>query len=186
MSILLAFAPFITFALLDRSVGPAEALAAGAVVSALLIFRDLLRPGGGVKILEAGTFLLFGGLALYTFATGATWSVIGVRLFVDTGLLLIVLASLAVRCPFTQQYAREKVPPTVWNRPEFIRTNYVITAAWAAAFLLMVMAELVLLTIPGMPRQVGTLVIVLALVGAVKFTAWYPARHAGVMSGRPS
>lgn len=173
---LMAFAPFIAFAVLTHLVGPAGALAAGAAVSAALILRDILR-GSGVKILEAGTFVLFGGLALYTFLVGADWSVIGVRLFVDAGLLLVVLASMAVGQPFTQQFAREHVSPSLWQSPQFIRTNYVITGAWALAFALMVAAEAALLYLPAMPHQLGILAIILALVGAFKFTGWYP-QHA--------
>ena len=177
MGILLAFAPFIAFALLDRIVRPTEALAAGAAVSAVLIVRDLVGLRRSVKVLEIGTFVLFTGLALYTVLNGATWSVIGVRLCVDAGLLLVVLASMAAGRPFTLQYARDQVAPEFWNRPEFIRTNYIITSAWALAFAVMVLAELALLYVPGLPPRAGIVAIVLALVGAVKFTGWYPERE---------
>jgi hypothetical protein len=177
MGILLAFAPFIVFAVLDRVFGPAAALVAGAAVSAALIARDLLGSGRSVKILEVGTFILFSGLALYTLLRGASWSVIGVRLCVDAGLLAVVLASMAVGRPFTLQYAREQVSPQLWNRPEFIRTNYVITGVWALAFFVMVLAEVALLYVPGLPPRAGVVAIILALVGAVKFTGWYPERE---------
>jgi hypothetical protein len=95
---------------------------------------------------------------------------------VDAGLLLIVLASMVLGRPFTLQYAREQVASEHWDAPEFIRTNYVITAVWALAFAVMVAAKLALLTLPGVPRGIGIAAIVLALVGAVKFTGWYPDR----------
>jgi hypothetical protein len=174
MGIVLAFAPFIVFAILDRFIGPAEALIAGAVVSAALLVRDWMTPKRSPKILEIGTALLFCGLALYTLLEEPTWSVIGVRLCVDTGLQLIVLASLVSGRPFAMQYAREQVAPEFWNSPDFVRTNYVITAAWAVAFAVMVIAELGLLYVPGLPQRAGIIVVVLALVGAIKFTGWYP------------
>ena len=87
MGILLAFAPFIGFALVDRLVGPTQGLFAGAVVAAALLARDLATPRRTPKILEVGTALLFGGLALYAALAEPTWSVIGVRLRVDAGLL---------------------------------------------------------------------------------------------------
>jgi hypothetical protein len=176
MGILLAFAPFIVFAVLDRLVGPVWSLAAGTAVSAVLLFLDLVRPGRKPKILEMGTFLLFGGLTVYLLLGDSSLSVIGVRVCVDTGLLIIVLASMALRRPLTLQYAREGSPPELWNTPEFLRVNYVISSAWAAAFALMVLAELALLYVPQIPRRVGINVIVAALVGAVKFTSWYPSR----------
>ncbi len=175
MGILIAFAPFIVFAILDRILGSALGLAAGTVVSALLLLRDLLTHRTP-KILEIGTFILFGTLTAYMVLGGKTLSVVGVRLCVDAGLLLIVLASMAFRRPFTLQYAREQVAPELWSAPEFVHTNYVITAVWALAFALMVLAELALLYVPQTPHRAGVIVIILALVGAVKFTGWYPSR----------
>lgn len=174
MGILLAFLPFIVFALIDRIVGATAGLIAAALVSAALLVRDWITPGRAPKILEIGTLLLFSGLALYTLMLEPAWSVIGVRLCVDVGLLAIVLATMAIGRPFTLQYAREQVAPELWRSPRFIRTNYVITAAWALAFAVMVIAELALLYVPGLPPRVGVIAIVLALVGAVKFTGWYP------------
>jgi len=130
MGILLAFAPFIAFAVVDRLVGPTQGLFAGVIVSVTLLARDWVTPGRTPKILEIGTALLFAGLAVYAVVGQPTWSVIGVRLCVDTGLLLIVLVSMAVGRPFTLQYAREQVAPEFWSSPEFARTNYVITAMW--------------------------------------------------------
>ena len=183
MGILLAFAPFIVFAVLDRIVGPAEALAGAAVISAALIVRDLSGHRRTIKILDGGTFVLFVGLAFATLLSGAHWSVIGVRLCVDAGLLLVVLGSMAVGQPFTLQYARDQVAPEFWHRPEFIRTNYVISSVWALAFAVMVLAELALLYVPGLPPRAGVVTIVLALVGAVKFTGWYPKREKRRVAG---
>jgi hypothetical protein len=174
MGILLAFAPFIVFAVIAQFASSVDALVAGAVVSAALIARDWVR-GRMPKLLEIGTFLLFGVLAIYALA-GGPMSVIGVRLCVDAGLLLIVIVSLLIGRPFTMQYAREQVPSEFWNNPSFIRTNYVITSVWALAFVVMVAAELALLYVPGMPRRLGIIAIVVALVIAFRFTGWYPER----------
>lgn len=174
MGMLLAFTPFIVFAVLDRVAGSVAGLISGAVVAAALLLRDWATPGRQPKILEIGTAVLFAGLALYAVLGRPAWSVIGVRLCVDAGLLLVVLASIAAGRPFTLQYAREQVAPELWDRPEFIRTNYVISAAWALAFAVMVAAEAALLTVPGLPTRIGVAAIVLALVGAFKFTGWYP------------
>ena len=177
MGILLAFAPFIVFALVDRIASPSAGLIAGGLVSAALLLRDILAPNRTPKILEVGTVVLFGGLALYAVFSEAALSVIGVRLLVDSGLLLIVLGSIAVRQPFTLQYAREQAAPELWDNPAFIRTNYIITGVWALAFAVMVIAELALLYVPDLPPRVGIIAIVVALYGAVKFTGWYPERN---------
>lgn len=174
MGMLLAFAPFIAFAVIDRLVGSTEGLIAGALVATVLLLRDVVSQGRAVKILDLGTFALFCGLALYAYLLAPNWSIIAVRLFVDSGLLAIVLLSLAMGKPFTIQYAREQVSAELWDTPEFYRTNVVISSAWALAFGVMVAAELVLLSMPDIPHRAGVIAIVLALVGAVKFTSWYP------------
>jgi hypothetical protein len=167
MGMLLAFAPFIAFALVDRMVG--------AAVAAALLIRDWMSTDRSPKILEIGTFILFGGLALTSFAVHPDWSIIGVRLAVDAGLMAIVLVSIAVGRPFTLQYAKEKVAPELWQSPQFYRTNVVITAAWAAAFAALVIADIVMLEMPDVPRRFGILLTVAALIAAVKFTDWYPS-----------
>lgn len=176
MGILIAFAPFIVFAVIDRLVDSSSGLMAGAAPSAILIARDFASPGRSAKILEIGTFVLFATLAIYAYVAQPAWSAIGVRLLVDTGLLLIVLLSMVIGKPFTLQYARETVDAQYWDQPEFIHTNYVITAARAHAFAVMVLAELALLYLPGMSHRFGVVIIVVALITAVKFTGWYPER----------
>jgi hypothetical protein len=176
MGILLAFAPFIVFALVDRLAGTTEGLLAGAAASAALLIRDWITPGRSPKVLEIGTVILFGALAAYAVAGDPAWSIVGVRLRVDLGLLLIVLVSLLLRRPFTLQYARETVPAELWSSPQFVQTNYVITGVWALAFCVLVIADLILLYVPDIPPRVGIIATIVALVGAIKFTGWYPDR----------
>lgn len=178
MGTLLAFAPFLMFVVVERLIGGPAGLAAGAVVSAVMLARDTFSSVRRVKILEVGTFVLFGGLAFLEWLPGAEqWSIAAVRLRVDSGLLLIVLVSILIRRPFTLQYASEQVPIEVLNTSQFVRTNYVISSVWAAAFAVMVLADLALVYMPALPRQASIIATVAAIVGAVKFTGWYPQRH---------
>lgn len=41
----------------------------------------------------------------------------------------------------------------------------------------MVAADLVMLYLPEVPQRAGIVATILALVGAVKFTSWYPDRR---------
>jgi hypothetical protein len=170
---LLAFAPFIAFAVLDHFAAPTVALVVAALISLVLIGRELVF-GGSAKILEVGSCILFSGLAAYAFSSDANWPVVGVKLAVDTGLLLIVLFSLIAGQPFTIQYARESVPQERWNSPQFHRSNQLITLVWLAAFCAIVVADLTLLYIPEVPHKVSILLTVGALYGAFKFTMAYP------------
>ena len=176
MGMLLAFTPFIAFAVIDRLVGSVEGLFAGFAVSAAFLIRDLLSATRKPKLLEIGTAILFGLLAAYALVFNPAWSIIGVRLAVDAGLLVIVLASIAIRQPFTLQYAREQASAEAQRSPEFLRTNDVISAVWALAFAVLVAADLVMLYLPDLHRF-GIIVTVLALVGAFKFTDRYPQQR---------
>jgi hypothetical protein len=186
MNILLAFAPFIAFVFLERTLGAEPGLAGAAAVALALLIYDALIRQRTPKVLEIGTVILFGALASYGAVNGMDWSVAGVRLAVDGGLLLIVLVSMAIRQPFTLQYARETSPRELWDQPDFIRTNYVITAVWDAAFAIMVAVDLAWLVMPNLPPRVVIIVTLLAIVGAVKFTGWYPHRVRAAASPRHS
>jgi hypothetical protein len=168
-----AFAPFIAFAVLNHFAAPTAALVAAALISLALIGRELVF-GRSAKILEVGSCVLFSGLAVYAFISNANWPVVGVKLAVDIGLLLIVLFSLIVGQPFTIQYARESVPQERWNSPQFYRSNRLITLVWLAAFCAIVVADLILLYVPEVPHKVSILLTIGALYGAFKFTMAHP------------
>ena len=184
MNLLLAFTPFIVFFVVDRLVSVPAGLAAGAVAAAAWLIRDLITPGRSVKLLEIGTFLMFGGLTLLVLTLGEQWSIAGVRLRVDAGLLLIVLLTMVLGRPFSLQYARERVMPEHWGKPDFIRVNYVISAAWAVAFGVLVLADILMAYVPALPHADGVVMTVVALWAAAWFTGWYPEQHQRHMAGR--
>lgn len=174
MGTVLAFAPFIIFCVINGFVGTTPGLMAAAATSAILLTRACLGRDKSIKVLDVGCLILFGGLAVWTALAHGEWSVVGVRLWVDAGLLAIVLVSMVIGQPFTLQYARERVAPEEWKTPEFIRTNYIITAVWGAAFVVMVSADLVMAYVRSVPIKYGVAATVLAIIGAVRFTGWYP------------
>lgn len=177
MNFLLTFAPFIAFAVIERVAGSPAGLIAGAFVAATLLLRDFASPTRHVKLLEAGTVLLFGALAVYALTSDVQWSIAAVRLRVDAGLTLIVLATIALRQPFTLQYARETVAREHWNSAHFLRVNYVISAAWAGAFAILVLADIAMAYAPAPLHSMGVIASVVALVAAIRFTSWYPAQY---------
>ncbi|MGH8290720.1 MAG: hypothetical protein ACREV7_17160 [Steroidobacteraceae bacterium] len=174
MNVLLAFVPFLTFALLERGVGTHGALLAATVVSALLVVRDTMIRHKSLKLLEAGSLVLFAALTLASRFPKFQLSVIGVRLWVDAGLLAMVAGSLLIGRPFTLQYARERVSPEIAAGRRFKTVNIMLSAAWAAAFAVIVAADAGMLLVAGFTPVVGTIVIVAALAAAALFTAWLP------------
>jgi len=173
VSIFLSFAPYIAFFVALRLVAVVPALWAAAGVAALITGWNLAR-GGSLKVLEIGSLVVFAAIASFTAIEHWHWTLIGVRLAVDCGLLVLVLASLAIDRPFTLQYARERVPEEVRNHPLFLSVNRRITWVWAAAFTALVAAHAIVVFVPGTPVYLDIAVTVIALFGAFRFTQRYP------------
>ena len=170
MNLLLGFTPFLLFAVICHSWGVFPGLVAGALSSVVLIGRDLLA-GRSAKILEAGTAAIFALLAVYTLVADVEWSIMAVRLTVDIGLLLIVIASILAGQPFSGQYARESVQPAYWDSPKFRSVNRQISGVWAMALAVIVCADMLLLFMPQLPHALSIGLTVAALAGAAKFTS---------------
>ena len=96
-----------------------------------------------------------------------------VRVIIDTGLLTIALGSVAIRKPFTMQFAREVVEPRLHGEPRFIRTNYVLSLVWSGAFILMLLADVASIYLPGTPLWVCAAIAFAARNSATYFTQWY-------------
>lgn len=186
MGLLIGLTPFVGFFLVMRSAGPLAGLCAALAISLALCWR-MWRRGEAIKILEAGSLVLFFGLTSYTLVIHPVWSVATVRLSVDGGLLVIILLSLAIRHPFTLQYARENVPRELWGKASFRTTNYLITGAWAAAFMVLVAADAAAEYVTDIPLWIDVTASVAAFIAALSFTVWYPAMvQRRALSSRPN
>jgi hypothetical protein len=174
MTIFLILAPFASFALLMLVTSAATSLFAGAAVAAAITGYEVSQ-GRSVKILAAGAVIMFISLGCYICLIDGDWSATEVRLAVDIGTLAIALASIAIRYPFTLQYARETVDAETMKTPGFMRANYIITFAWTGAFVLMLVANLLMIYLPSLPFWVGLAIGIAARNCAVYFTKWYPA-----------
>ena len=172
MGILLGFAPFILFALLTN-ISVSLALWVAFAVAFAIGIRDFAHTRI-LRVLDVGSTILFGLLALYAGFIQPGLSVQAVRLVVDCGLLLIAATSMAIRNPFTLQYAREQTPQEFWNTPLFIRTNYIITAVWTLVFLATTAADATATFNKKFPLSLDIGVGLAALALAVIFTARYP------------
>jgi hypothetical protein len=182
MMIFLILAPFGAFATLMVVTSATVSLFAGAGVAAATIAYDLAR-GGSIKMLAAGSLILFSALGCYIAFVDSSWSNPTVRLAVDGGVLVIALASIVLRFPFTLQYAREVVDAETRKLPGFLRANYVITWAWTAAFVLMVITNVLMIYLPSLPLWAGIAIALAARNSAAYFTKWYP-KHRREMAAK--
>ncbi|MFD8632584.1 hypothetical protein [Streptomyces sp. NPDC059533] len=177
---IVGMAPWIIFSLL---VGPGRfELAVGLALAsavALIVVSRLVNRGTSWKLLELADVAFFAAMAVLGLLASE-----GTRRWLETyagevaniSLAVIAFGSMAVRMPFTLQYAREQVDPSIWHSPTFLRTNYMITGAWGAAFLVAAAAGAYGDLVLHNPNNIwtGWIIQILAIVAALKFTVWYP------------
>lgn len=173
MTIFLVLAPYGAFALLMLVSSAAVSLFAAAAICLAVIAFDMAR-GRSLKILGAGSVMVFAAVGGYVTLIDPHLSVSGVKLAVDAGMFLVTLGSIVAGKPFTLQYALEVVDAQTAKLPGFIRANYIITWAWTGSMLLMMAGNAALIYVPGLPLWLGLLIAFAARNSAVYFTKWYP------------
>lgn len=173
MTIFLILAPYGAFAFLMLLTSAAVSLFTGAAICLAVIAFDVVR-GRSLKILGAGSVVVFSAVGGYVTLIDPHLGVSGVKFAVDTGIFLVTLGSIVIGKPFTLQYAREVVDAETLSVPGFMRANYIITWAWTASMLLMMIGNVALIYVPGLPLWSGLLIAFAARNSAVYFTKWYP------------
>jgi hypothetical protein len=173
MTVFLILAPYGAFALLMMVTSAAASVFAAAAICLAVIALDLWR-GRSVKILGAGSVIVFAAVGSYAALADPSMSTSAVKFLVDTGIFLVSLISIVVRRPFTLQYAVEVVDPETARQPGFLHASYVITWAWTGAMFLMMIGNIALIYVPGLPLWLGLLIAFAARQSAVYFTKWYP------------
>jgi hypothetical protein len=174
MNLVLGFTPFIVFAILTR-LSADLALWAAFAAAFVVTIRDFVESPS-LRLLDGGSFALFGGLALYRGFLEPGLSLAAVRTIADLGLLAVIAFSLVARRPFSLQYASAETRGQSWPPSAFLRTNYIISAVWLAAFAVMAAADAAVTLYPELPLYTAIAASVAALAFAITFTLRYPAR----------
>jgi hypothetical protein len=82
--------------------------------------------------------------------------------------------TIAIRKPFTLDYAREHTDPSLWDHPLFIRTNFVIASVWGLAFsvsAILAWGKIEHFILSELGYEVITYTL---LIGTLAFSTWYP------------
>jgi len=173
MTIFLILAPFGAFALLMLVTSAQISLFASAAICLAVIGIDVYR-GRSIKVLGAGCVVLFAGLGAYVTLVDPNLSHSAVKLTIDVGVLAISLVSLIIGKPFILQYALEEVDAETAKLPGFKKAVYLITWAWNAAFVLMIIGNVLTIYVPGLPLWSSLVIAFAARNSAAYFTTWYP------------
>ncbi|MCP4621357.1 MAG: hypothetical protein GY844_33565 [Bradyrhizobium sp.] len=173
MQIFLILAPYGVFAASMLVTSAAVSLFLSAVACLAVMAYDHWC-GRSIKILAAGSVVTFAAVGLYVTLVDPALGASAVRFAADAGIFLTSLLSILFRYPFTLQYAHEVTDAETAKLPGFIRANYVITWAWTAAMVLMMIGNAAMIYVPWLPFWGGLLVAFAARNCAIYFTNWYP------------
>lgn len=182
LSILYGFVPYI---LMSVFAGPDTFRIVTAVslgISVTWMVLGLARGQGVHQLSMVGT-VLFTGILIASFAdpNADAWLQNHSGTMSDAALVVVALVGLATGHPFTLYYARLSVDPVQYeNNPDFragvLAVSRIITGAWAAAFAVSLACDFASTATNGNVIFDWVLPIA-AMVGAVKFTMWYPNHH---------
>jgi hypothetical protein len=105
----------------------------------------------------------------------------------SAALCLIVLASIALGHPFTEQYARQDVPEEQWHTPLFKRMMLTMSLVWAMIFAVMAVLGLIAqsgITGAGSSKLLNWYIPIALVIVGFKFNSWYPAYVKHVAAAR--
>jgi hypothetical protein len=184
------FAPWILLAVVD---GPSRVVLAAGLACALgaLICAAGALAGKRPKLLDLTAITFFGALAIAAALASAGsrhWLGVWSEELSNAAIAFVALLSLAIRRPFTLQYARESTERTLWNTPLFLRINYVITAVWAAALVANFIVGYIGDGPLHQPNNIWTnwIIPIGLIVLAIKFTGWYPDHATAAATPHPA
>lgn len=173
MNLVAGFAPFILFTILSR-LSVDLALWIAFATAFVVTIRDFVESPS-LRLLDAGSLTLFALLALGRGFLDPNLSLAAVRFIAALSLFLLLGLPLALKRPFSVAYARLDPREAGWPPQLFLRVNYLVSAAWAAAFAVMAAADGAVVFDPGLPLYGSIAISLVALGCAITFTLRYPA-----------
>ena len=131
--IFIALIPWLLFSVVCRISVPAAALL--ALVASAGIALPAIRAGRP-KILELAAVVSFAGFSVVVLAIdpGSADTLHRYARGIAAGLLALIAFGSLLFTPFTEQYARESVPPRFWHTAQFKAANRALTMMWGAIF----------------------------------------------------
>ena len=172
LKLLLGFAPWLAFLFIAH--GSLFRLKVGLVVALVLaVVMGLMRLHRGV-ILWVGV-VFFSASTLVVIGFEDMWTVRHMGVLANSAMALATWYTVAVKRPFTMDYARDHTPQALWSSPAFLRTNLIITSAWSTCFTLnagLAWHKMALHRLPDWGYEVISYALMLS---CAILSTWYPA-----------
>jgi hypothetical protein len=174
--LLLAFLPWLAFLVIAH--GSLFRLKVGLVVALVLsVVMGVAKLHRGVILWAGLLFFICATLAVVVFDN--MWTARHTGIIANGVLAASTWLTVALKRPFTLDYARQHVDPSLWNDPLFIRTNTIVTSVWGLVFTVnaaLAWGKMERLLLPELGYEV---ICYALLIGTAAFTSWYPKRVRG-------
>lgn len=168
--LLFGFAPWLAFLFIAH--GTMFRVKVGLVVALVLsVAMGVARLHRGIILWVGLVFFVCASVAVIVFEN--LWTLRHMGILANGALAAGAWLTVVLRRPFTLDYAKEHTDPALWSHPLFLKTNYVITSAWAATFTLN--AGLAFLKMNRLVFDELTIELMsyALLIGCAVFTVWY-------------
>jgi hypothetical protein len=170
--LMVAFAPWLAFLFIARDT-PFRVKVGLVVALGLSVAMGVLRLHRGI-ILWVG-LVFFSIAAVAVIACEDMWTLRHLGVLANGALAAGSWLTVLVGRPFTLDYAKEHVDPSLWSDPHFVASNMLITSIWATTFTINSALAFVKIKELGLSELGCELLSYGLLVATAAFTVWYPA-----------
>ena len=171
LKLILAFAPWLAFLFIAH--GSLFRLKLGLIIALVLsIVMGVSRLHRGVILWVGLGFFSCASLAVIGF--GNMWAVKHMGIAASGVLAISTWLTVISGKPFTMDYAKEHVDPSLWTTPSFISTNMVLTSVWGLTFTMNALLAWGKMEHFGLPELGYEIISYTFLIGTAAFTSWYP------------
>jgi hypothetical protein len=175
IKLLFVFSPWIAFWIIAAGGHSLLWLRIGiCVAAAMVIVMGITKLHRGV-ILWAGVVFFSFALVSVVWLTNM-WVIKHMGILTSGTLFLATFYSMLIGQPFTEDYARDHVPPELWDHPNFIRSCYIVTTAWGFVFFANILVNVAKLYYPDFGELVYTGAELAILAAGIVFTNVYSKR----------
>jgi hypothetical protein len=172
IKLLFVFSPWIAFWIIAAGHSMLRLQIGICVAAAMVVVMGITKLHRGI--------ILWAGVVFFSFALVSVvwlmnmWVIQHMGILTSGILFLATFFSMLIGHPFTEDYARDHVPPELWDHPNFIRSCYIVTTAWGFVFLANTLMNVLKLYYPDFGFYTVVELVIIAL--GIVFTNVYSKR----------
>lgn len=172
LQILLGFLPWVILNVLPKHTPEQfiKSIVLAIILAAIVNFKSLKK---GFILSVGATIFLIIVLIIEIFYPNQ-WLPENIAIFSNAILAAISFVSLAVKFPFTLQYAREQRPKDKWHDPAFILINNILTVVWGVVFLFNLTVNILFTHYQFFNKLTTSIITNSVIVCGVLITIWLP------------